>query len=190
MSAITTRGPNNILVLEPSGVMVDEVCDEVCARENLKIICKRYGIQPDDIFECVNAYVEFKQSTIDSDYIKMKIGKFSENELMVDTVAITDWAFLSVVDFAHDVDSRNAGYDTAKTFADLYASGIEMILLDCLLDIKSNDLHWVSVSEIHRIVLDGFEDAHEIIDETNVDETLEQLGYRTKPTNDDEETIH
>lgn len=190
MSAITTRGPNNILVLEPSGVMVDEVCDEVCAREVLNTICKRYGIQPDDIFECVNAYVEFKQSSMDSNYIKMKIDQYNADELMVDTVAITDWAFLSVIDFAHDVESRNAGYDTATTFEELYALGIEMILLDCLLDIKSNDLHWVSVSEIHRIVLEGFEDAHEEINETNIDKTLKQLGYQTKPTNDGEETLH
>lgn len=190
MSAITTRGPNNILVLEPSGVMVDEVCDEVCAREDLKTICKRYSIQPDDIFECVSAYVELRQSNIDADYIKMKIDPYTDEELMVDTVAITDWAFLAVVDFSHDVDSRNKGYDTAKTFAELYATGVEMLLLDCLLDIKSNDIHWVSVSEIHRIVLEGFEDAHEIIDETNIDKTLKQLGYNTKPTNNDEETLH
>jgi|TARA_R110002153_G_scaffold15181_2_gene54397 hypothetical protein len=186
MASIATRGPNNILVLEPYGVMVDEVCDAVCHRENLNDICKRFKIKQEDVFECVTAYVDFRQSTIDADYIKMNITKLNAEELMVDTTAITDWAFLSVVDFQHDFTQKNVSdTETITNFAELYADGIEMLLLDCLLDIRSNDLHWVSVSEIHRLVLDSFEKAHMIIDETNVNETLMQLGYKVTPKTGD-----
>ena len=178
----STRGPKNTIVLERKGLAIKEVCDQICNRSSINRVSTMYGITSEEVVACINTYVE-NMTLSENEDIEMSTS-VSGDEILCDTIGITDGAFLSVLDFALQHNETLEVIDLNE----VYATGIEMILFDCLLDIKSKDIHWVEVSDIHKIVLSAFEKANEPVTDKNIEFVLEQLGFNDK--NKWGETIH
>ena len=170
----STRGPRNTIVLERKALAIKEVTDLVCNRHSMKRISKVFNITYEEIIACINTQVD-NMTLSENEEIEMSTS-VAEDEVMCDTVGITDGAFLSVIDYAFQ--QRHDFFEEPIVDLNLvYATGIQMILFDCLLDIKSKDIHWVEVSDIHKIVLSAFEKANEPVTDKNVGYVLEQLGF-------------
>ncbi len=170
----STRGPRNTIVLERKALAIKEVTDLVCNRHSMKRISKVFNITFDEIIACINAQVDH-MTLSENEEIEMSTS-VGNDEVMCDTVGITDGAFLSVIDYAFQ-HSHEFLKEEIVDLNIVYATGIEMILFDCLLDIKAGDIHYVEVSEIHKLVLTAFEKANEPINEKNIGYVLEQLGF-------------
>jgi len=147
--SISTRGPKNILVLDKTGVQITEVCDFVAEHRDITKTISRFAITADDVFECIGTFVDVSKSSkkdkIDLMYIPAEDGEYD-----IETTAITDRIFFMVIDYAKailpDHDSIN----------DLFRYGLELIINDCMEDIKNNNRNFEN-SEIHEVVFKSFE---------------------------------
>lgn len=170
---IQSRGPNNILVLERSAVPVNDICDLVCSRQELKVILRKYPITEAEVFECLDAWVDTRDAT-ENDYIKFDV-EFSNGDLDVMTMGISDWMYLSLVVqgrvyFPEEVDLER-----------LFMLGMEQVITDCLMDVRDGNTNF-EMNELHRIVYEEFERTHGAVDEAKAKELLLSLGVNYHET--------
>ena len=56
---INTKGPRNIHVVARNNVPVSDICDCVAEHKPLDWIMSRYLVTEDEVFECIDAYIDF-----------------------------------------------------------------------------------------------------------------------------------
>jgi hypothetical protein len=144
---ISTRGPEQILVVDRVAVPVSAVCDAVIQGATIADILSKLPINEEEMFAAVDAVVGIV-GVSDSDFISFKCEKDDE-DVSVETVKVTDNVFLNALLF--DREQRPGEQDIYA----LYAYGIESIMFDCLVDIVNGDCYYKN-SSIHNMVYESF----------------------------------
>lgn len=163
---ISTRGPNNVLVLDRSTVPVVEICSAIISMDDITDISKKYPVSTAEIFACAELYSDHYGPT-EYDFIELE-SQLVDKELEVITVGISDWVFLSLINFAH-FDN-----ETTTDIRLLYSMGLQKVLTECLIDIKNGEDHY-EYSDLHRYVLDAFMYVYGPVDQDNVEQVLNLL---------------
>ena len=165
--SIESRGPNNILVLSNSAVPVNDISDLVCSRQPLSTILRKYPVTEEEVFECLDAWVDTRDAS-ENDYIKFDV-EFSNGDLDVMTMGISDWMYLSLV-----VQGR-VYFPDNNDLEKLFMLGMEQVITDCLMDIRDGNSNF-DMNELHRIIYEEFERTHGAVDEDKAGELLLSLG--------------
>lgn len=163
--SISTRGPNNILVLDRVVLPVNDVADEICIGRPITEICDMFRISDNELFEAVQAWADIRDLG-DKDHINLSVSS-DITDLSVVTTGITDWVFLNImlVGKTHHPELTNNDK--------LYTLGLEHIITDCCYDVKNDSDGW-EISDLHRLVFLEF-NRHFPVNIDNVDEILRQL---------------
>lgn len=176
---ISSRGPNNVLVVERSCVPVFEVCESVTARYTVDDLKARYQVTEDEIFECIDAFSDLYGPS-SNDFIEFdctESTKLDFTDLDVDTVAVSDWVFLTIITYGRTLNMHSVDFSL------LYEIGIEAIFVDCLRDIARGSIDYSDISAIHSIVFNSFETQVQSISKQQAKQLLEYWG---KADNEDD----
>lgn len=144
---ISVRGPDRILVVDRTAVPVSTVCDAVTTSKSVGDIINCLPITEQEVFAAVDAVVSLN-SISDRDYIRFQCDR-EQDEVSVDTVAVTDTVYLNALIFGKEQRP------TEQDLYTLYAYGIESIMFDCLLDISNGDCYYKN-SDLHSMVYESF----------------------------------
>jgi len=163
---ISTRGPHQIMVLERSAVPIHEIIGAMCHHETLDDIKLRYPVDNNEIWVCAEIFADQLGPT-DRDFVAMNVFLDDQGEQHVETVNISDWVFVScAVMGADESDSEN--------IHELYAVGVEMVVMDCIDDIINGNENFREVP-LHSIVWDAFEVAWNDLKPGAIDEMIEKV---------------
>jgi hypothetical protein len=147
---ISSRGPKGTLVLDRNCVPVRDVIADLLTRERLSGIREKYLISDEEIFDCIDIFIDNFGPT-EHDFIKLVCNRI-ESDISVEAVGLSDWVFVSAIAMG-----RTIGQDEDR-IRTLFAYGLEVVMIDCLTDLKSGKDYYL-YSELHTLVLDAFEDA-------------------------------
>ena len=164
--SISTRGPRNIMVLDRNCVPVNSICDQLCIGTETKVIQRRFAITVDEIYSCVDAWVDTRICT-EQDFIKLSVFS-NEGEFDVSTTGITDYVFLSLLALGR------LTHPEVNNASMLHAFGLESIITDCCFDIVSGNTHY-EMSELHDIVFQEFSRHYGAVDKSSAKELLRWL---------------
>ena len=143
---ISTR--NGHLIIGKFGVPVREITERIIERQELENITKKYPIDEQEVFECLDAVADL--DTFSSrDRLKLKnVG--TEEDIQVQTVAITDNLFLKIIQYGRIFSQ------TEKDFNKLFDIGFLNLSFECYEDLKNGHREFEN-SELHSIVFEAFE---------------------------------
>ena len=150
---ISSRGPNHVLVLDRVGIKITEVCDFVLDAVDAEQVSKKFPINEEEIFECIDALVD-SYGPSENDFLELSVSKNPvSDELDVTTKGVSDWVFLSAVSYGRVMNP------SSSLFRELYGNALEQIVVDCLFDISTDVANYEN-SELHKIVFDSFVDVY------------------------------
>lgn len=147
---ISTRGPNQIMVVDRTGVPVKEVCRAVIAKSKISETCAKFALSEDEVFAAIDAMKD--AITIDKeDFIEFSITR-TELDVHVETVGLTDCLFLSLVCFGKDTTESDE-------IDMLFANGISVVLLNFFKDLENGTDYYMHC-DVSRMVAEEFERAY------------------------------
>lgn len=165
---VSSRGPNNTVVLDRSGVPINAVCDAIAEHKNIDWIKQRYPVTTDEIYLCVETFVDItRPNKKDSLQLRVIPSDNPARNFDLETTLITDRVFFSILTYARGV------MPMCDSVQDLYRYGIEIILNEALTDIKDGNYSFEN-SDIHSIVFDAFASVYDNVHE-NIDVLLAQF---------------
>ena len=179
---ISNRGPQNILVLDRTGVQIIDVCDAITEYKDITWVTQRYPITVDEIFECIDAFVDLAKPS-KKDKLELDFADDSNStdvDLDVQATAITDRIYFLIISYAKSI------LHGCETIDDLFRYGLELIIVDCLEEIEKGEQSFEN-SEVHSIVFNALTKMHKKHDkETNytnfkMSSDLERLLKYVKP---------
>ena len=139
---------NGYLVVGKFSVPIREITDCIVERNELEVICKKYPISKEEVFECLDAIADLDSIT-SRDRLKCKnIG--TNEDIQIQTVSITDNLFLKIVQFGKVIN------DNLEDFNKLFDVGFLNLAYECYEDIHNGHRQFEN-SELHTIVYDAFE---------------------------------
>lgn len=165
--SIESRGPQNILVLARSAVPVNAITDMVCSRQEIQTIQKKFPVNVEEIFECVEAWTDIRDAS-ENDYIKFDV-EFNSGDLNVMTMGISDWIYLSLVMQGRIYHPENSNLQ------ELFMLGMEQCITDCLMDLRDGNTNY-EMSQLHEIIWNEFERTYGVCDVDKINELLLSLG--------------
>ena len=149
---IESRGPNNTLVTSRTCVPVVELCHAVSKVRNPAELMRKYQVNREEIFACIETYSDIKGPT-KKDFVEFE-WETVEGDVDLNTTACSDWVYLSVVTYGRTMKPNE------EVFNELYTLGLEGIFTDCLNDIISGNRAFEDASDIHRIIFTTFEKSY------------------------------
>ena len=179
---ISNRGPQNILVLDRTGVQIIDVCDAITEYKDITWVTQRYPITVDEIFECIDAFVDLAKPS-KKDKLELDFADNSNStdvDLDVQATAITDRIYFLIISYAKSI------LHDCETIDDLFRYGLELIIVDCLEEIEKGEQSFEN-SEVHSIVFNALTKMHKKHDKeinyTNfkMSSDLERLLKYVKP---------
>lgn len=165
---ISTRGPDNIPVLERNVVPLKDICEAIVLKDTVSNIETRFSITKDELMYCANAFVDNYGPSSD-DFIEIECN-IVDGSLEVITAGVSDWLFINVVLLGMSVSEE----DVVNM---LFAHGLKTIMYESLTAVKDGE----SVEELgftHNIVFESFQASHGKVDQSNVDFLLESLDVQ------------
>jgi hypothetical protein len=139
---------NGYLVVGKFSVPIREITDCIVERNELEVICKKYPISKEEVFECLDAIADLDSIT-SRDRLKCKnIG--TNEDIQIQTVSITDNLFLKIVQFGKVIN------DNLEDFNKLFDVGFLNLAYECYEDIHNGHRQFEN-SELHTIVFDAVE---------------------------------
>jgi uncharacterized protein (DUF433 family) len=145
---ISKRGSDKE-VLERNAVPVDDVIESLVTKRDLDITLKQFPITDDEIWACVEYYLDQKKNGSRLAKIEISISYDTNNELCVSTESMTDWVYLTSLTYGR-MFSPNT---TDLNF--LYCVGLENVMREILEDLKTGNTDFSS-SALHNIVHKSF----------------------------------
>jgi len=143
---ISTR--NGYLVTGKFSVPVREITECIIERQELENITKKYPVNEKEVFECLDAVADLDTFS-SKDKLKLKnVG--TEEDMQVQTVAITDNLFLKIIQYGRIFSQ------TEKDFNKLFDIGFLNLSFECYEDLKNGHREFEN-SELHSIVFEAFE---------------------------------
>jgi uncharacterized protein (DUF433 family) len=166
--SIESRGPNHVLVLERTAVPVNLIADQVSCRVSIERIMQRFPITESEIFECIETWCDIRDAS-ENDFIKFDV-EFSNGDLNVMTMGISDWIYLSLV------SQGKIYHPNTSDLQELFKLGIEQIIVDCLMDLRDGNTNF-EMSELHDMIWAEFSRQYqEKLDVDKIQELLYSLG--------------
>lgn len=166
---ISTRGPQQIMVLERSAVPVHEIIGALCLYETIEEITTRYPVDENEIWVCAEIFADQLGPT-DKDFIAMNVFEDAQGERHVETVNISDWVFVSCVMLGTDIHDG----DETPSIHELYAMGVEEAVTQCMDDLINDSDDFREVALL-TMIWDGFEAAWEQLKPGAVQELLANM---------------
>lgn len=166
---ITTKGPANTLVLARNNVPVYDVCNDAAEHMDFDRIKNRYLISEEELFECLDAYVDLAESNSYSLTLECIADGVARDIYGIETVAINDKLYFSILLYG----KLFFNFDTLHN---LYTYTLNLIIIESVLDLKENSD--IDPASMHGVVLDAFIQTYGEIDHTNVDHVLSQLDHQ------------
>lgn len=164
---ISPRGPENILVVDRTGISVLDICMSILHSGTFENITKKMPVNKEEIVECINTFCDHIAKS-EHDFIEIECKK--EGDLIhVETVGLSDWVFISALQIGLELEPEEQDINT------VYAAGIESIFVDCLVD-EYKDVEHYKFSDIHKLVMDGFTTAFGKVERDDVITMLLSLG--------------
>lgn len=164
---ISTRGPNQVLVVDRSAVPVHEVCSALIHNPDISTVVQKYPVTFDEVTECISAFCDMAGPSI-YDFIEITCTK--KNDVVeVETAGLSDWVFLSAV----QIGMSEMPAETSVNV--LYAKGVEVVMIDCLIDMYK-DTEYYKYSELHTMVIESFIQAYGPIERGDLVMLLISLG--------------
>lgn len=171
---ISSRGPENIIVIDRNQVPVDEVCEAVADHKTMEWIKRKYPITDEEIFQCLEAFIDMTLP-VRGDVLELKLLASSSNARMFDmkTEAISDRVYFAILSYARVLAPQCLDVHL------LYRIGIESILVECFMDIKSGTFDPTTADGLYQIVFEAFKKIYDSV-EDNIDTLLEQFSKEHK----------
>ena len=173
---ISVRGPDNIMVVDRTAVPVEQVCEQALSTEYTDHVLDQFPITREELFACLEVFSD-TQGPIANDFVSISCVKTPDGDVEVDTLAVSDWVYLTAVYLGEQVIDSEERFDT------LYAFGMESVMYDCLLDMQ-NGRSSFSHSDIHRIVFDAFVEAYGDLSDDDITKLLQSLKEEGFPYDD------
>lgn len=167
---IKTKGPRNIHVISRNNVPVEDVCDSVAEHKTLEWIKNRYLITEDEIFECLDTYVDLAEKKPYHLELSCIADPNNADIYGIETSAINDKMYFSVLVYGRIF------FDT-KNLQELFTYALNLIIIESVMDLKQGEP--ADPNSMHSVVLEAFRDSYGIVDETNIDHILTQLDHQT-----------
>jgi hypothetical protein len=175
---ISGRGPENIFVVERTGVPVREVCSRIIKKDTMGEIQSTFLVTKEEIFECINFFCCNFGPRV-NDFLEIVCTAVND-DVEIDTVGLSDWVYLSLIELGYE------NLPDSESIMDLYVKGLEMVMTDCLFD-RRNGLDDYKLSDIHALVFESFEEAYGKIDEHEADKLLNLLDFMILDDDNDED---
>ena len=171
---ISTRGPDNIIVLDRTRVPVDEICEAVADHKPMTWIKNRYPITDEEIFQCLETFIDMTVP-VRGDRLELRLLKSSSPSRLFDmeTVVISDRVYFAILSYARVLAPQCLDVHL------LYRIGIESILVECFMDIKDNKFNLDEADGLYRVVFEAFKKIYNSV-EANIDQLLEQFSKEHK----------
>lgn len=170
---IGTRGPDNIAVLEPKGIPVKDVAEELLLRKYLGGLGRRFNISNEEIIECAMHFLDTNDFT-SVDFVEFLCEEDKTGELNITTVRVSDLVFIASViqGVIHTPEENSINV--------LYTNGIAEIVRAILSDISEGSTDY-EASELHYIIFKGLTQAYGEIDNVEADILLLKMeSYERK----------
>ena len=167
---IKTKGPYNIHVIARNNVPVNEVCDAIAEHKTLDWVKLRYMITEDEIFECLDTYVDLTEKKPFHLELSCIADPTNSNIYGIETSAINDKMYFSVLIYGRIF------FDT-RDIRELFTYALNLIIIEAVLDLKQGEP--TDPNSMHSVVLEAFRHSYGDIDESNIDHILTQLDHQT-----------
>lgn len=139
---------NGHLVVGKFSVPVREITDCIVERNEVQDICKKYPVNPDEVFECLDAIADL-DSISSRDRMKCKnVG--TEDDIQIQTVSITDNLFLKIVQYGRIFNNK------VTDFNKLFDIGFLNLAFECYEDIHNGHREFEN-SDLHTVIFDAIE---------------------------------
>lgn len=167
---IKTKGPHNIHVIDRNNVPVTEVCDSVAEHKSLEWIKNRYLINEDEIFECLDTYVDLAEKK--SFIIKLSCTADPQGSDIygIETTEINDKMYFSILNYGRM-------FFDADCLQELFTYSLNLVIIEAVLDFKDNTLS--DPDSMHSVVFHAFKNSYGEIDSSNINHILEQLDHQS-----------
>jgi hypothetical protein len=167
---ITTKGPRNIHVVARNNVPVSDICDCVAEHKPLDWIMGRYLVTEDEVFECIDAYIDFTEKKPYMLKLRCAADPDDTNIHGIETSEINDKMYFSILTYV-------ILFFDIKPLQDLFTYALNLVIIESVLDLKENVV--VDADSMHGVVLAAFKQSYGDIDHTNIDHVLLQLDHTT-----------
>jgi len=167
---IKTKGPTNTHVIARNNVPVDIVCDAVAEHKPLDWIMNRFLITEDEVFECLDTYVDLAEKTQYVINLSCVAEPNHSDIYGIETVGINDKMYFSILIYGRL-------FFDIKKLQELFTYTLNLIIVETMLDLKEK----IDVDPdcMHGTVLEAFRSSYGDIDDTNIDHILAQLDYQS-----------
>ena len=167
---IKTKGPHNIHVIARNNVPVNEICDAVAEHKNIEWIKSRYMITEDELFECLDTYVDLAEKS----HFHLKLSCIADaggtDIYGIETSEINDKMYFSILNYGRI-------FFETRNLQELFTYALNLIIIESVLDFKDNSV--TDPDSMHGVVFEAFKDTYGVIDDSNVDHILTQLDHQT-----------
>ncbi len=167
---IKTKGPNNIHVIDRNNVPIGEVCDSVAEHKPLELIKKRYLITDEEIFECLDTYVDLTDKKPFIIKLSCTADPNGSDIYGIETTEINDKMYFSILNYGRL-------FFEADCLQELFTYSLNLVIIESVLDLKDNTM--CDPESMHGVVLDAFKDSYGTVDASNIDHILEQLDHQS-----------
>ena len=167
---IKTKGPRNIHVIARNNVPVSDICDCVAEHKPLDWIMSRYLVTEDEVFECIDAYIDFAEKKPYMLELRCAADPDDANIHGIETSQINDKMYFSILTYGRL-------FFDIKPLQDLFTYALNLVIIESVLDLKENVV--VDADSMHGVVLAAFKQSYGDIDHTNIDHVLSQLDHTT-----------
>jgi hypothetical protein len=167
---IKTKGPHHLHVIDRNNVPVHEICDAVADHKTLEWIKNRYSITDDEVFECLDTYVDLSEKK--PLIIKLSCTADSEGSDIygIETTEINDRMYFSVLNYGRL-------FFDASCLQELFTYSLNLIIIESVMDLK--DKIDMDPASMHSVVLEAFKESYGEVDASNIEHILEQLDHQS-----------
>jgi uncharacterized protein (DUF433 family) len=152
---ISVRGPNAVMVVDRTTVLVEEICQALLQAESFEDIKTRYLLSEEEIFECIDSFTANYYTH--NEYLELNV-KLEGSTIEIETVGLSQWTYLTLVRVGRIFEPELPKLDS------LFARGIEEVFHDCLTDV-AHEFDDYTASEIHCLVFQALQKAYGDIDQ-------------------------
>jgi hypothetical protein len=167
---IKTKGPTNTHVIARNNVPIHGVCDAVAEHKSLEWIMNRFLITEDELFECLDTYVDLAEKTQYVINLSCVADPVNSDIYGIETAEINDKMYFSILIYGRL-------FFDIKKLHELFTYTLNLIIVETMLDLKEKIE--VDPDCMHGTVLEAFRSSYGEIDETNIDHILTQLDHQS-----------
>ena len=172
---ISTRGPEDIMVVDRNCVPIADVCTTIISSETVTEVTQKLPVNVEEIFECVNIFADYFGPQ-ENDFIEIECAK-DGNDTAVEAVGMSDWVYFGALQMGHALNNREDDFQV------LFSMGMEKIMYDCLCDIIEG-IDDYSLQGLHQIVFESFSKAYGNIDQKTARRLLGTLSIFDEDNDD------